>query len=327
MLYNDQFLTRLADGVASLIPSWDIDPDARVELLTISENATFRVTDPAGRHVIVRVHRPDYHSEAEILSELAWTEALRSDGVVKTPKVIVSRNGRLLQSFSDGETRRFAVAFDFMSGKEPDAETDLVKWYGVLGGINARLHDHSRRWKRPEGFVRKLWDFEHIIGPSAWWGDWRAALGLTADGSAILERTYLELERGTAAFGYGADRFGLVHCDMRAANLLVEGERLGVIDFDDCGLSWFAYDFAAAISFMEHEPYIPELMDAWLEGYRQVAPLAAEQVAALPMFIMLRRMQLTAWIASHSETPTAQSLGAAYTDGTVALADRYLASL
>ncbi|WP_256388879.1 phosphotransferase enzyme family protein [Agrobacterium sp. TS43] len=114
---------------------------------------------------------------------------------------------------------------------------------------------------------------------------------------------------------------------MRAANLLVEGERLGVIDFDDCGLSWFAYDFAAAISFMEHEPYIPELMDAWLEGYRQVAPLAAEQVAALPMFIMLRRMQLTAWIASHSETPTAQSLGAAYTDGTVALADRYLASL
>jgi Ser/Thr protein kinase RdoA (MazF antagonist) len=112
---------------------------------------------------------------------------------------------------------------------------------------------------------------------------------------------------------------------MRAANLLVEGDRLGVIDFDDCGLSWFAYDFAAAISFMEHEPFIPDLMAAWLEGYRRVAPLDAEHEAALPMFIMLRRMQLTAWIASHAETPTAQSMGTAYTDGTVALAERYLA--
>ena len=42
------------------------------------------------------------------------------------------------------------------------------------------------------------------------------------------------------------------------------------------------------------------------------------------MFLMLRRMQLTAWVASHAETPTAQSMGEDYTRGTVALAQRYL---
>lgn len=327
MLYDEHFLTRLADGLTELLPVWGVGVDAGLKLLTISENATFRVSDPGGRDLIVRVHRPDYHSEAEILSELAWTEALRRDGVVVTPEAIPSADGRLLQSFSDGDTQRFAVAFEFMSGREPDAESDLVKWYGVLGEINARLHAHSRGWVRPEGFARKVWDFDHILGRSAWWGDWRAALGLTAEGRAVLERTHAALETRTAAYGYGADRFGLVHCDMRAANLLVEGERLGVIDFDDCGLSWFAYDFAAAISFMEHEPFIPELTAAWLEGYRRVAPLAAEHEAALPMLVMLRRMQLTAWIASHAETPTAQSLGPAYTDGTVALAERFLATV
>ncbi len=113
---------------------------------------------------------------------------------------------------------------------------------------------------------------------------------------------------------------------MRAANLLVDGDRLGVIDFDDCGFSWFAYDFAASISFMETEPFIPELMAAWLDGYARVAPLDSEQAAALPMLVMLRRMQLTAWIASHSETPTAQAMGTAYTAGTIDLADRYLAA-
>lgn len=326
MLYDTDFLVRLEQGVKTLSPAWGISGEADISLLTISENATFRIADRQnGRDLIVRVHRPGYHSEAEILSELAWIEALRQDRIVSTPQPIAARDGSLLQRFHDGDTMRHAVAFDYMPGREPDAESDLVKWYGALGEINARLHDHSRGWTRPPQFVRKTWDFERIIGNSAHWGDWRNALGLTPDGKAILERVHARLEKETAAYGYGADRFGLVHCDMRAANLLVEGDRLGVIDFDDCGLSWFAYDFAAAISFMEHEPVVPDLMAAWLEGYRRISLFDREHERALPMFVMLRRLQLTAWIASHAETPTAQSMGTAYTDGTVGLAERYLA--
>jgi hypothetical protein len=40
---------------------------------------------------------------------------------------------------------------------------------------------------------------------------------------------------------------------------------------------------------------------------------------------MLRRMQLTAWIASHAETPTAQAMGVPFTHGTIELAERHLA--
>ncbi|KJF70649.1 phosphotransferase enzyme family protein [Agrobacterium arsenijevicii] len=326
MLYHTDFLSRLEQGLKNLSPVWGLSPDANLALLTISENATFRIADETtGRNLIVRVHRPDYHTEAEILSELAWIDALRQDGVVVTPRPVTANDGSLLQIFSDGKTMRHAVAFEYMSGKEPDAESDLVHWYRTLGEINAKLHAHSRRWTRPENFVRKTWDFNRILGDRAYWGNWRNAPGLTLEGRTVLERTYALLEAQTSSYGYGEDRFGLVHCDMRAANLLVDDDRLGVIDFDDCGLSWYAYDFAASVSFMEHEPFIPDLKAAWLEGYRRVTPLDAQHEAALPMFIMLRRMQLTAWIASHAETPTAQSMGTGYTDGTVALAERYLA--
>ncbi|RJG41676.1 phosphotransferase [Mesorhizobium sp. DCY119] len=326
MLYDDQFLDRLAAGLRQTLPLWNTSEDAEIKLLTVSENATYRVTGAnAGQDMIVRVHRPDYHSADEILSELAWIDALCRDGVVATPRPIQGNNGRLLQSFSDDRTVRYAVAFEFMSGREPDAESELVKWYGELGEINAQLHAHSRRWQRPAGFVRKVWDFDRILGSRAYWGDWRDALGLTPDGKVILEQAHRLLGRQTAAYGHGSDRFGLVHCDMRTANLLIDGDRLGVIDFDDCGISWFAYDFAAAISFMEHEPFIPDLMAAWLAGYRRISDFGNEHEAALPMFVLLRRMQLTAWIASHAETPTAQSMGPAYTDGTVMLAERYLA--
>ena len=325
MIYQDAFLQRLEKGLRATLPKWGLPETAPVSLLTISENATYVVEDEENnRRLVLRVHRPAYHTEAEILSELAWIATLREEGVVETPRIVPAVDDMLLCSFPDDDTHRYVVAFEHMSGKEPDPSDDLVKWYGRLGEINARLHRHSRDWQRPASFVRKVWNFDTIIGKDAYWGDWRKGLGLTEEGRAILERTAQQLERQTHAYGAGPDRFGLIHCDMRLANLLVEGNRLGVIDFDDCGLSWFPYDFAAAVSFIETEPYLGDLMAAWVAGYRKVSALSQEDEAALPMFVMLRRMQLTAWIASHAETPTAQSMGEPYTKGTVDLAEAFL---
>lgn len=325
MLYQDAFLQRLEEGIRTALPNWGLGSGVLLDLLAISENATY-VTDDrrSGRRMVLRVHRPGYHSEAEILSELAWLEALRRDGVVETPRPIPARDGSLLCSFTDGGSRRSIVAFEHMPGKEPTPTDHLTKWYERLGAINARLHMHARAWQKPANFVRKVWNFDTIIGSRAYWGDWRQGLGLEAEGRAVLERTAAALKDRTDRYGQAPERFGLVHCDMRPANLLVDADRLAVIDFDDCGLSWFAYDFAAAVSFLENEPYVDELRAAWTAGYREVAPLSAEDEAALPMFMMLRRMQLTAWVASHAETPTAQSMGVPFTRGTIEMAERYL---
>lgn len=326
-MYDDTFLARLEAGLRAALPRWGLPETTHLRLLTISENATFRACDPlSGRDLVFRVHRPGYHSRAEIESELAWLAALGREALVDTLTPIAQSDGALIADIDDDGLTRHVVAFELLPGREPAEGEDLPRWYRELGAINARLHAHARAWERPEGFVRKVWDFEAMLGEVRLWGDWRAGLGLDAPGRAVLERTAQVLRARLEAYGKGEDRFGLVHADMRVANLLVEGERLSVIDFDDCGFSWYLYDFAAAISFAEHEPYIPALQAAWIEGYRTVAPLADEECAILPVFIMLRRMLLTAWIASHAETPTAQAMGEAYTHGTVALARAFLAA-
>ena len=325
-LYDDAFVERLRQGALGLAPKWGLGPETDVRLLTLSENATFLARDPAAAApVILRVHRPEYHTQAEIESELAWIEALRAEGAVDTPEPLRLADGGHIAAFQDGDQTRHVVGFEFMSGSEPDESGDLVPGFEMLGAISARLHGHVRRWSVPQGFVRKTWNWESAFGEAPLWGDWRAALGLTSDGRAVLERLALALRDRLAAYGTGPDRFGLVHADLRLANLLVEGDRLGVIDFDDCGFSWFVYDFAAAISFLETEAYIPDLQAAWLKGYRSVAPLGDEHEAMIPTFIMFRRLLLTAWIASHAETETAAWAGlGAFTDGTIALAEEYL---
>ena len=68
-------LHALAKDALSL---WDMPEDAAARLINLSENATYRVEDPAaGKRWALRVHREGYHSKTAIASELAWLTALR----------------------------------------------------------------------------------------------------------------------------------------------------------------------------------------------------------------------------------------------------------
>ena len=325
-MYTAAFLAALETGLRDLVTAWGLPQGTPVTLLNISENATYRADPPGRAPVILRVHRPDYHSPGEILSELAWIDALRTAEIAPVPAPLDLLDGGRIARMEVAGALRHVVAFAFVPGHEPNPSDDgLARRFHQLGAISARLHRHARQWQRPAGFVRKTWDVATTIGAAAHWGDWRGALGLTEAGEALLERTCALLAERLHAFGTEPQRFGLIHADLRLANLLIEGDRIALIDFDDCGFGWFMFDFAAAISFHETDPAIPALQAAWVAGYRNVAELSAADEAEIPTMIMLRRLQLTAWIASHSETPTAEEMGAAFTDATIEIAKRYLA--
>jgi Ser/Thr protein kinase RdoA (MazF antagonist) len=328
-IYEDGFVEELRRGLSALTNEWSLPSHCTITTLNISENATFKAVDSeTGQTLILRVHRPGYHDQDEIESELDWIQDLRRENIVATPKPVPRKDGSHIASMVAAGDVRHVVAFEFMTGSEPTTQGDgITAGFHELGSISARLHRHARSWQRPTGFRRKTWNFDSMLGSAPLWGDWRQAPGVEPEGLAVLERTSRALESALAAYGDRPERFGLIHADLRLANLLIDGERLGVIDFDDCGFSWFVYDFASAVSFFEHEPIVSELQDAWVEGYRSVEHLSAADVEAIPTFVMLRRLLLTAWVASHAETPTAQSLGAPFTHGTVQLADAFLSKI
>lgn len=312
----------LATLAASALPLWDLGGAPRARLMNLSENATFAIDGAAGgRRYALRVHREGYHSPAAIASELAWAQALRKSGIVVTPNPVPGRDGALIQRAG----ARNLVLFDWEPGVEPGIGDDLVAPFEKLGAVAARMHAHSRGWRQPEDFERLTWNFETSLGEEApHWGRWRDGMGLDAAKTTLFARTVAAIGRRLAAYGKGRDRFGLIHGDLRLANLLIDGEAVKVIDFDDCGFGWFMYDAATPVSFHEDAPQVPELIDAWARGYRSVAPLPAEDEAEIPTFLMLRRLLLVAWIGSHGETDLAQSMGVAYTEGTVGLCERYL---
>jgi Ser/Thr protein kinase RdoA (MazF antagonist) len=211
-----------------------------------------------------------------------------------------------------------------VAGQEPVLSGDLSDLFVTLGGFAARMHQHVIAWRRPNGFTRQVWSAERILDPDGLWGDWRAAPGVTADIRATLNALDGLLRRQLTDYGTEADRFGLIHADMRLGNLLVDGDQVTLIDFDDSGFCWFAYDFAAAISFHETHLAVPALKTAWLNGYRAIRDLSEADIAAMDTMVMLRRMALLAWIGSHHETTLAQTHAPGFALGTAQLARRYL---
>ncbi len=301
-------------------------PDGAITLLNVSENATYRVDSTDGRRIVLRVHRTGYHTREAILSELAWVRSLREDGVVSTAPVVPTPDGReVVVVRHPGGEERHVVAFEWMDGVHPP-EDRLVDDFAQLGAITARLHAHAKTWQQPPGFTRFTWDYDTSLGDRGHWGRWQDGQGMGTPELDVLGRCSDLLRRRLEAFGKGPERFGLVHADMRLANLLVDGPHVGVIDFDDCGSSWYLYDLGSSLSFIEHLPIVPELIDSWVTGYQTVAALSPAEVAELPTFVMLRRLLLVAWIGSHSAVPEAQALGPEFTTVSCDLAETYLST-
>lgn len=316
----------LRDVAKRALPLWGVADDASLTLLNISENATYRIEHQAlTAPLILRVHRTGYHTRDGIKTELAWTKALQAEANVDTPQAIPSNSGELIESIETPALNedRFVVMFEFIPGTEP-SEDDLIEPFHRLGAIAARMHNHARTWSRPPYFERLLWDVETTIGPQGNWGDWRVAPGLNEQTTATLQQMADLIKRRLNAFGKGPERFGLAHADLRLANLLEHNGETRVIDFDDTGVTWFMYDFATAVSFMEDREDMPELIDSWVTGYRTVSPLAEDDVNELPTFMMLRRLAILAWIGSHGETDLARELGVPFAHASVPLAEKYL---
>ena len=316
-------LQGLAEGALGL---WDLPEGTTVRLINVSENCTYLVEAPEGRKSVLRVHRAGYHSRRAIECELAWLDALGTDETVMTSGYSLGKNGAAIQSASAPglPEPRHLVMFRFVEGAAPDESSDLIPNFQTLGTIAARCHQHVMGWQKPGNFQRLTWDLDAVFGATPTWGDWRKAPHVTPGIRDVLERVEAKIRTRLDAYGKSRDRFDLIHADMRLANLLVDRDRTCLIDFDDCGFGWFMYDFAAAISFIEDDPRIPELKTAWLTGYRRVRPLSLEDETEIDTFIMLRRMALLAWIGSHIEAPEPQALAPKFAATTAQLGQAWL---
>ena len=344
--------TALNSGLESAGSLFDIAADVLLERygfigcvlepLCYSENHTYRVTRQNGKPVAtLRICRPGYRSLRELQAEIDWLLHLNNEVKLESIEIIrpiLALDGSAVQAVTLPDGGLFhGVAFAYMDGVTPDegdGET-MRRLFRRLGSLAAALHEHTRGFGVTAGpystyaITRPVWDCDTTLGPHALWGNWRVFAGFTPQEKELLERAETRIRAAMVAYGKPRERFGLIHADMRLANLLVEGDILKLLDFDDCAYSWHLFDLAASLSFIEARPDLSDLIAAWLEGDRAAStahPLVEADMAIIPSLIMMRRLQLTAWLATRHDSDPVPALLSAWKQDTLALAVRYLQS-
>ncbi|NUT16660.1 MAG: phosphotransferase [Cupriavidus sp.] len=322
-------LRRLAEKA---LARWDLD-HAGISPIKIRENAVFRVDLRDGGRVALRVHRAGYHSDAALQSEFEWMAALHQAGI-EVPRAMPSRAGRLFERIeargaADG---RLVDVLEWVEGRQLGAlesglgvgEGAVARCYVTLGEIAARMHNQSSAWRPPAGFVRHHWCEQGLTGPAPLWGRFWELEQLSQPQRTLLAAARRAIRRDLLAYGKSSRNFGLIHADLVPENLMVEGDRVRVIDFDDAGYGWHLFDLATSLYFLRDKADFDAALDAFLDGYRRHRPLPQSELAHLPLFLAARGTTYLGWVHEKKETETARTLTPVLIASACAAAEAYL---
>jgi Ser/Thr protein kinase RdoA (MazF antagonist) len=122
----------------------------------------------------------------------------------------------------------------------------------------------------------------------------------------------------------GSDRYSLIHADLIPENLMLSGDTITLIDFDDSGFGWHLFELATTLFFLMGDDRFDEISKATLNGYRQHRELPDEHLEMLPVFFLVRGLTYLGWAHTRSEMEEAQSMTPFFVESVCELAEQVL---
>jgi len=137
-----------------------------------------------------------------------------------------------------------------------------------LGAAAADLHAGGRGCELPQSGWLKSWDHSLMAGA----GDLGALSAVVGD--SVLE-TVADLEDRLAAAeeSLGKAGYGVINADLGPHNTVWNAGRPGLVDFNDSGWGYFAFDLARFLRGLAGREGGDALVESALEGYQEVADL------------------------------------------------------
>jgi Ser/Thr protein kinase RdoA (MazF antagonist) len=295
---------------------WPFETKA-LKLAAHRENAVYRWETTAGIFAL-RLHRVGYRSDDELRSEIQVMRALADAGCA-VPAPIASNSGDDLVAIEHVQV----TALSWMDGVpmgetgKPFAHENRIGIFTSLGETIAKMHNAIDHWVPPPNFQRVHWNADGLLGEAPHWGQfWNNPDLSAADKTLVLrvrERVRQHLDNHTWDYGY-------IHADLVSENVLVDGDTIRMIDFDDSGFGYRLQDIATALVKHHAEPDYAQMRAALIAGYSTHRALDVEHI---DMFLLIRKLSYLGWIMPRMGDAAGKARAARFLREAVAAAQAY----
>jgi Ser/Thr protein kinase RdoA (MazF antagonist) len=270
-----------------VLPEYDIGRPVECKLWKPSRNDTYFIKT-ADKRYILRVYQVQSRSLSDIHYELDLLNYLERKKVsVSVP--IARRDGSFLHPLPAPEGMRYAVLFTYAEGHGgpyPLEETYSLLYGRALADIHTGLDDFSSQQKRFQLHLEYLLDTPlQTILP--------LLKHRPVDSAYLLQLVDL-LKTSLMSLPLTELEYGVCHGDAHGGNAhITPDQKVTFFDFDDCGEGWRAFDLATFRWNVAINKQEDTIWQAFLQGYRQRRALRERDLAAIPLFVVVRDI----WIA------------------------------
>lgn len=242
----------------------------------------------------------------QTLAMLEWARFLHDHGAPVTAP-LPSANHRLLEQLEHEGTHYIITAFQNAEGTlaetiPPSEWTDNL--FCSIGRAAGKFHRISLGYTpSAPTLTRPMWfDSYEII----------EATQLLASSSDPAREQLASLVEALKHLPSEPSDFGLIHDDLHFANFLILPDgKISIIDFDDCGYSWFAMDVAMALfdilvlydpaSEADKQAFARRFLSNYLAGYRTEKEIPPYWLEQIPHFLKLKELCIYATMIDHAE--------------------------
>lgn len=271
----------LLQTASSTLQKYGIE-NANIERLGGYDNVNFKVNYQDEIYVL-RVRVAERHTKETVKAELIWLSALKETTNLNIAKPIENLEGQFITIAALENKDTLCTLMNWVEGKVPptiDSMSD--KQIESIGSVMAQLHEQSKQFEKPDNFDRTNFNGQFF--------QQRLDALITALEKSDLSKEELKSFKTMAKQAMiklntltpDKTNFGLIHADFHSGNYLIDGDKVNIIDFDNCGFGFYIYDLSLAL--MELEESKREL---FLTGYKSVItlPPAYDELNQLFLFL------------------------------------------
>jgi Ser/Thr protein kinase RdoA (MazF antagonist) len=272
---DPQAIERLA---REALDAYDVRPTVS-SLVSDEWNHTFRVETADGRAYALRVYRAGRRTDEEIRMEIGWLESLASAGF-SVLRPVRPLDGSAFVTAGTGEDRRRVAVFGWVPGRALGDDPDPT-CVAALGETIARLHEHGRAFGARAGV--RTWDSAFPNGERSLFHPANHHL-LDETAEDTFRLAFAAAEGAIARLHGAAEAPHIVHGDLHQDNVLVDGEDVWVIDFDDCMVAWPVQDLGVTMWEMGEDGATWPLRETLRDGYERVGPWPERHAGEIDVF-------------------------------------------